>query len=64
MTLIAQGGPMKRDEAEAFEKQDDFSALLEMRRWDEQAKFRDIPLESNKYYIDACKSILKSSLKQ
>ena len=55
---------MKRDEAEAFEKQDDFSALLEMRRWDEQAKFRNIPLESNKYYIDACKSILKSSLGQ
>ena len=62
MTLIAQGGPMKRQEAEAFEKQEDFEALLEMRRWDEQAKYRNIPLEDNKYYIDACKSILKCTL--
>ena len=62
MTLIAQGGPMKRQEAEEFEKQEDFEALLEMRRWDEQAKYRNIPLEDNKYYIDACKSILKCTL--
>ena len=62
MTLIAQGGPMKRQEAEEFEKKEDFEALLEMRRWDEQAKYRNIPLEDNKYYIDACKSILKCTL--
>ena len=64
MTLIAQGGPMKQNEAEKFEKGDDFSALIQMRKWDEQAKYPDIPLEDNKYYIDACKSILKSSLSQ
>ena len=64
MTLIAQGGPMKRDEAEKFEKLEDFPALLQMRRWDEQAKEPSIPLEDNKYYIDACKTILKSTLVQ
>jgi hypothetical protein len=64
MTLIAQGGPMKQKEAEVFEKLEDFPALLQMRRWDEQAKEKDIPLEDNKYYIDACKKVLKSSLVQ
>ena len=64
MTLIAQGGPMKQEEAEDFEKLEDFQALLEMRRWDEQAKVTGIPLEDNKYYIDACKKVLKSSLVQ
>ena len=55
---------MEQEEAEAFERRDDFSALLQMRRWDEQAKYREIPLDDNKYYIDACKTILKSSLVQ
>ena len=64
MTLIAQGGPMTHKEAEKFEKLEDFDSLLQMRRWDEQAKERDIPLEDNKYYIDACKTILKSTLVQ
>jgi len=64
MTLIAQGGPMKQEEAEDFEKLEDFQALLEMRRWDEQAKVTGIPLEDNKYYIDACKKVLKSTLVQ
>lgn len=62
MTLIAQGGPMKQSEAEAFEKLEDFHALLQMRRWDEQAKDPAIPVEDNKYYKDACRAILKSSL--
>ena len=62
MTLIAQGGPMKREEAEAFEKNQDFAALLEMRKWDDQAKCPEIPVKDNKFYIDSCKSILKTSL--
>ena len=53
---------MKREEAETFEKYEDFEALIEMRKWDEQAKYRHIPHEDNKYYIDACKKILKSQL--
>ena len=53
---------MKREEAEAFEKYQDFAALLEMRKWDDQAKCPEIPVKDNKFYIDSCKSILKASL--
>ena len=64
MTLIAQGGPMKSEEAEKFERHDNFSALLEMRRWDEQAKYPDISVEDNTFYIEACTNILKATLVQ
>merc|ERR1712037_434238 len=37
-TLIHQGGPMTQQEAEAFESLSNFSAILEMRTWDEKAK--------------------------
>ena len=64
MTLIAQGGPMKRVEAETFEMNQDFAALLEMRKWDDQAKYPEIPVKDNKFYIESCKSILKENLKK
>ena len=64
MTLIAQGGKMNQEEADQFERGEDFSALLEMRRWDEQAKYPEIPLEDNSFYIEACTNILKSTLMQ
>jgi 2-amino-1-hydroxyethylphosphonate dioxygenase (glycine-forming) len=43
-TLHWQGGPMSREEAEAFESDADFEIILQLRRWDEQAKVADLPL--------------------
>ena len=35
-----EGGPMTREEAEAFEALPAFSAILAMRDWDDKAKVR------------------------
>ncbi len=37
-TLALQGGPMSRDEAEAFARRDDLDAIVSVRRFDEGAK--------------------------
>jgi len=37
-TLGYQGGPMRPEEAEAFEKDELFKTIIAMRRWDEAAK--------------------------
>lgn len=57
-TLINQGGPMNSQEATAFERHPDFHALLEMRRWDDMAKNKDIPLHDNIFYENLCRTIL------
>ena len=36
--IINQGGPMTKEEAEAFEALPSFAALLAMRDWDDKAK--------------------------
>lgn len=43
-TLDYQGGPMTREEAEAFETYPLFDLIIQMRRWDEQAKIEQKPL--------------------
>jgi phosphonate degradation associated HDIG domain protein len=43
-TLEYQGGPMTEDEAAAFEKYPLFSLIINMRKWDEQAKIEHKPL--------------------
>jgi len=45
MTLIAQGGPMKQNEAEKFEKGDDFSALIQMRSGMNKQNIPTFPLK-------------------
>jgi predicted HD phosphohydrolase len=42
-TLRFQGGPMQKQEAEAFENNPLFADSLLMRRWDEQAKVMHLP---------------------
>jgi len=43
-TLEYQGGPMTEDEAAAFEKYPLFGLIINMRKWDEQAKIEHKPL--------------------
>ena len=59
-TLINQGGPMSPDEAVAFERHPDFLVLIEMRKWDDKAKNKEIPPHSNTFYKDLCRKILLS----
>lgn len=40
-TLGFQGGPMTRDQADAFEKDELFKVIIAMRHWDEAAKVKD-----------------------
>ncbi|HEY4063295.1 MAG TPA: HD domain-containing protein [Puia sp.] len=49
-TLEYQGGPMAKEEADAFEKYPLFSLIIDMRKWDEQAKIRNKPLPDLAHY--------------
>ena len=43
-TLEYQGGPMTKEEADAFEQYPLFNLIIRMRNWDEQAKIEHQPL--------------------
>ena len=60
-TLINQGGPMTKKEAEEFEKRPDFESLLLMRNWDDAAKDASIAETSNEFYKDLCRKILMTN---
>ncbi|HXB95645.1 MAG TPA: HD domain-containing protein [Puia sp.] len=49
-TLEFQGGPMTREEAEAFEQYPLFPLIIQMRKWDEQAKIEKKPLPDLRHY--------------
>ena len=49
-TLEYQGGPMKEEEAIAFEKDPLFDLIIQMRLWDEEAKITDLPVGDLKKY--------------
>jgi 2-amino-1-hydroxyethylphosphonate dioxygenase (glycine-forming) len=49
-TLEYQGGPMTREEAEAFEQYPLFSLIIQMRKWDELAKIEHKPLPDLQHY--------------
>jgi len=49
-TLEYQGGPMTGDEAAAFEQYPLFSLIIQMRKWDEQAKIEHKPLPDLQHY--------------
>ncbi|MBS1665595.1 MAG: HD domain-containing protein [Bacteroidetes bacterium] len=51
-TLEYQGGPMTKDEAEAFEQYPLFSLIIQMRKWDEMAKIENKPLPDLQHYRD------------
>merc|ERR1711934_1152467 len=58
-TLIHQGGPMTQQEAEAFESLSNFSAILEMRIWDEKAKDVSIEVINNVKFKNLIRKVLK-----
>lgn len=49
-TLEYQGGKMTDEEAAAFEKDPLFTLIIQMRKWDEQAKIEGQPLPQLEYY--------------
>ncbi len=49
-TLEYQGGPMTPEEAEAFEQYPLFELIIQMRKWDEQAKIEQKPLPDLDHY--------------
>lgn len=49
-TLEFQGGPMTEDEAAAFEQYPLFNLIIQMRKWDEQAKIENKPLPDLQHY--------------
>ena len=53
-TLTFQGGPMTPDEATRFEQHPYFNEILQMRRWDEQAKVPGLPTPDLAHYLDLC----------
>jgi phosphonate degradation associated HDIG domain protein len=50
-TLEFQGGPMTADEATRFEQHPYFNEILQMRRWDEQAKIPGLPTPDLAHYL-------------
>jgi phosphonate degradation associated HDIG domain protein len=49
-TLEFQGGPMTREEAEAFQQYPLFPLIIQMRKWDELAKIEHKPLPNLDHY--------------
>ena len=49
-TLEFQGGPMTAEEADAFEQYPLFALIVQMRKWDEQAKIERKPLPDLDHY--------------
>ena len=52
---------MSLAEALAFENHPDFLALIEMRKWDDNAKDTSIPIHENTFYENLCRTLLQSS---
>ena len=49
-TLEYQGGKMTREEAEQFEKSSLFELIIQMRKWDEQAKIENQPVPDLRHF--------------
>ena len=60
-TLEFQGGPMTREEAEAFEQYPLFPLIIQMRKWDEQAKIVNKPLPDLQHYRQMILQHLRNS---
>merc|ERR1711894_52252 len=58
-TLIHQGGPMTQQEAEDFESLSNFSAILEMRTWDEKAKDVSVGVINNDKFKNLIRNVLE-----
>ena len=52
---------MSQEEADQFEQFDNFSAILQMRGWDEAAKDVTVDVEDNKKFADMIRRVLESN---
>lgn len=59
-TLLHQGGPMTAPEAADFERNPYFNGILQLRRWDEQAKIPGLSVPDVAYYLARCRTFLLS----
>jgi len=60
-TLEFQGGPMQTEEAQAFEQNPYFTGILQVRRWDEEAKLPDLPTPGVDHYLTLCEDYLRQA---
>ena len=51
-TLLHQGGPMSALEASTFEEHPYFDDIIQLRRWDEQAKVPRMPTPELAYFLE------------
>jgi len=63
-TLEYQGGRMHKEEAEAFETYPLFDLIIQMRKWDEQAKIEHKPLPNLDHYRQMIFHHLESQTKK
>ena len=49
--LLAEAGLVSADEAARFERHPYFDQILQMRRWDEQAKIPGLPTPDMAHYL-------------
>eukprot|EP00043_Microstomoeca_roanoka_P018067 m.191728 g.191728 ORF g.191728 m.191728 type:complete len:521 (+) comp16761_c5_seq1:100-1662(+) len=61
-TLKHQGGIMTAEEATAFEQDADFELYCQIRRWDENAKIKDLEVPDVRSYKDMMKHCLAGAL--
>jgi len=57
-TLVCQGGPMTKEEAECFEALPAFSAILAMRDWDDKAKDPSKPVSSMEPWKEMARELM------
>merc|ERR1712226_1431364 len=62
MTLIHQGGPMEREEAETFQKKHNFDLLIRSRHWDEEAKIQGLEMPPLEKYENMFREYMKTLL--
>jgi predicted HD phosphohydrolase len=60
-TLAFQGGPMREDEASAFEADPQFAAKVRLRMWDEAAKMPDYEVPGLAFYESLIREHMESS---
>lgn len=51
-TLLMQGGPMNAQDAGTFRQHPYFDDIIQLRRWDEQAKIPGLPTPTLAYFLD------------
>lgn len=58
LSLKAQGGPFRPEEAEAFRADPHSEAALTLRRWDEAAKVKNLPTPDLRHFLSQVESTL------